>query len=246
MNSPSDRGRRLASTSPSPTVSAGGHLPVVGRRRSSSSKRLIAVFPSIDSADRSAVEVVGLGIVGEHLVGGLLGLLDAQSQDRQGLPPPVRGRRDRRRRRLRPAWTGPILSRNSAPAVRRCFLPMPGHPGQRGDVAVGERVPQRRARRTSPAWPARSRARRPDTPSRVRNRSRASASAKPYSVIESSRTIIAVISRASLAAPQRRQRRRGRHHLVADAGGLDDDVVEGDVEDLTAHRRDHRPPSPSP
>ena len=30
------------------------------------------------------------------------------------------------------------------------------------------------------------------------NRSRASASAKPYSVIESSRTIIAMISRASL------------------------------------------------
>ena len=38
----------------------------------------------------------------------------------------------------------------------------------------------------------------PDTASSVRNRLRASASAKPYSVIESSRTIIAVISRASL------------------------------------------------
>ena len=38
----------------------------------------------------------------------------------------------------------------------------------------------------------------PDTPSSVRNRSRASASENPYSVIESSRTIIAVISRASL------------------------------------------------
>ncbi|PQM45047.1 hypothetical protein C1Y40_04798 [Mycobacterium talmoniae] len=37
----------------------------------------------------------------------------------------------------------------------------------------------------------------PETPSRVRNRSRVSPSPKPYSVIESSRTIIAVISRAS-------------------------------------------------
>ena len=38
----------------------------------------------------------------------------------------------------------------------------------------------------------------PETDSRVWNRSRESASAKPYSVIESSRTIIAVISRASV------------------------------------------------
>ena len=38
----------------------------------------------------------------------------------------------------------------------------------------------------------------PDTDSKVQNRSRASESAKPYSVIESSRTIIAVTSRASV------------------------------------------------
>ena len=37
----------------------------------------------------------------------------------------------------------------------------------------------------------------PDTPSRVRNRSRASRSAKPYSVWESSLTIMAVVSRTS-------------------------------------------------
>jgi hypothetical protein len=37
----------------------------------------------------------------------------------------------------------------------------------------------------------------PDTASNVRKRLRASASEKPYNVIESSRTIIAVISRAS-------------------------------------------------
>ena len=38
----------------------------------------------------------------------------------------------------------------------------------------------------------------PETDSSVRNRSRVSASENPYSVIESSRTIIAVTSRASL------------------------------------------------
>ncbi|COW31335.1 Uncharacterised protein [Mycobacterium tuberculosis] len=38
----------------------------------------------------------------------------------------------------------------------------------------------------------------PETDSSVRNRSRVSPSGNPYSVIESSRTIIAVISRASV------------------------------------------------
>ena len=41
------------------------------------------------------------------------------------------------------------------------------------------------------------------------------------------------------AAAQGRECGRGGHQLVADAGRLDDDVVEGDVEHLSPNRRDH-------
>ena len=47
---------------------------------SSSSNRPIYFLPSIDSAARSALDVVGVRVVGEHLVGGLLGLLDREPE----------------------------------------------------------------------------------------------------------------------------------------------------------------------
>ncbi len=116
---------------------------------------------------------------------------------------------------------------------------MPGTRVSAVDVAVGQRQAQRGGvvHRQS-----RQREPRPDPGHRQQspNRSRASESAKPYSVIESSRTIIAVISRASVAAAQRRQRRRRRVDAIAHPAGLDDGVVECHVEHLAADRGDHR------
>ncbi|BBN49001.1 hypothetical protein JPH1_34760 [Mycobacterium avium subsp. hominissuis] len=71
-------------------------------------------------------------------------------------------------------------------------------PGTRVSAATS---PSRRAWRSAPASctasvAIASRGPTPDTDSRVRNKSRVSVSVKPYNVIESSRTIIAVISRA--------------------------------------------------
>src|SRR4051794_15221729 len=83
MNSPSDRGRRLASISPSPTVSAG----VTSRSSSgsSSSKRPMSL-PAQHRQRRAQGAGRGrIRIVGEHLVGGLLGLFERETEPDQSL-----------------------------------------------------------------------------------------------------------------------------------------------------------------
>src|SRR3954462_6126695 len=74
MNSPSDRGRRLASMSPSPTVRAAETSRSDVSSGSSSSNRLTS-YPTL-TALSAARWRGGLRLRGEHLVGGLLGLLE--------------------------------------------------------------------------------------------------------------------------------------------------------------------------
>ena len=62
----------------------------------------------------------------------------------------------------------------------------------------------------------------PETVCSSLNRSRGSGSENPYRVIESSRTIIVVMSRASFAASHVAEGRRGRVDAIADARRFDD------------------------
>ena len=194
MNSPSDRGRRLASMSPSPTVSAGRDLAVVGllvRRR-----RRIGSFVTQHRQRRAQRRRrVRLRLVGEHLVGGFLGLLERKAKSDKGFHHraahrvAVDGRQaDGGPDRRRPCREAP------APSARRCACRCRA-PGSVRSRRCRPTPGATRARRARPAWPARSSARRrtPTAGSRTgrARRSRRSRTASSSPRARSSRSPVA-------------------------------------------------------
>ncbi len=201
MNSPRERGRRLASTSPSPTVSAGDTS-----RSSGASSALVRKPAHVTSSPASTAR---------------------RAAHSRWWPPgrwrapcrwPPRPASARNPRPTRASTTGPrmpcppaaatppvavapTLSRRVSTSSSAVFLPTFGI-----RVSAVTSPSPIACRRDGPSYiasaPSAMLGPIPETPSSVRNRLRASESAKPYNVIESSRTIIAVISRAS--APRRR------------------------------------------
>ena len=179
--------------SPSPTVSAGETSRSLRRRRVLEAAHF---FPSRDRAARNALDVVTSGSPPAPYLWRLR-LVWPQTQVRQGLPLLVHALRAHRPPpcRARPQPRRPCRAVREPSA--RLALADSRHPSQRVHVSIGEGLPKRgrvidrqRGQRRSSG--------RPRNPSKVRNRSRASASANPYSVCESSRTIIAVMSRDSV------------------------------------------------
>ena len=182
--------------SPSPTVSAAETSRSSASSSSSPSKRLICL-PSMDSAARNAVDVRGLRSLASTLSVASSACLTAK-------PSPTSASTTGPRTAWPLAADGDPAPRHGTDLVAQfehhplgAALADAGHPGQRGHVAVGQRLTQRRR------VVDRQRGQRDlgsDTGHRQQreNRSRASESAKPYNVIESSRTIIAMTSRASV------------------------------------------------
>ena len=120
------------------------------------------------------------------------------------------------------------------------------HPGQRGDVAVGDRPAHHVGRvhrehrlgqpRARPRW--RSAA--------ARRAARSSSSAKPYRVSESSRTIRLVASRASLRRPAGRPACPARTSTARPTPPTSTTAPSGDDRgDPAAHTGDHRGSSPA-
>ena len=91
----------------------------------------------------------------------------------------------------------PILSRNSTTMRSAPRLPMPGTRVSAATSLSASACRSAAASCTASVAMA-SRGPTPETDNSVRNRSRVSESENPYNVIESSRTIIAVTSRASV------------------------------------------------
>ena len=211
---------------PRPTVSAREHLAVGGvlSRPRRSGPRPAHRSPSMRQRRRAARSTSPRRRhpSASTAVGGLLGLLGREPQPDERLDDLTRARRgppttggSRRRRRRPAADLVPQLQHQAFGALAcRCRARGSGRSGHRrpapGAGSSGVVAP--------PAWPARSSGR-PRRPTGAGlNRSRDSASAKPNSVIESSRTIIAVISRASVRRAAASASVAGVvMHLVADA-----------------------------
>ena len=198
------------------------------------------LLPSIDSAARNARRRRGLGSLASTLSVASSACLTAKPSPTSAS---TTGPRTEWPFAVTPPATGrlaPILSRRLEHHPLGAPLADSGHPGQRGDVAVGEGLAQ--ASGASYTASVAERDLGPDA-GHSEQREEQVAGVGVGEAVQRHR-VLAHDHRGDQAglgaAPQRGQRRWGRHHLVADAGGLDDDVVECDVENFTANGCDHR------
>ena len=138
------RGRRLASISPSPTVSAGETSRVLDVSGPSSEPAHHVLTQQVTAPRRSALEVVASGSSASTLS-------VASSACFAAKPSPTRASTTRIRTACPPAPANRAGAEADRADLVAQFQHHPlgtafadaGHPGQRGDVAVGERLPQR-------------------------------------------------------------------------------------------------------
>ena len=216
----------------------GRNLPVEVSSDSASSKSAGHFLPNIDSAKRSALVVLASGSLASTLSVASSACLTAKPR-----PTSASTTGPRTEWPLSAAApdgvTAPILSRRLSAISSAVFLPTFGirvsavmspsaiAPPQRGPV-----VHRQRAKGDA----------RPDARHREQRQEQV-AGVGVRKAVQRHRILAHDHRRDQpglAAAVQCRQCRRGRHDLVSDACRLDDDVVEGDVDDLAANGCDHR------